>query len=99
MLTTDLYTALTQASYAVRRYDVNVTLTLTLANTARGTSAPVYRLTAKGNGIGAAQPEGYGPTPESATAMLARATREAWQAHRAAAQARALARSQQRTAA
>lgn len=98
MQTTDLYTALAVAQDAVRRYDVNVTLVLTLANTARGTSAPVYRFTAAGNGIGAATAEGYGPTPEQALSMLRRTTQTAWAAHRDAAQARALARSQRAAA-
>jgi hypothetical protein len=98
MQPTDLYTTLADAQKAVRRYDVNVALAFELANTARGTSGPTYRLTAKGNGIGAAETVGYGPSAESAIRMLTTATRTAWQAHRDVAQARAVARSQRAAA-
>jgi hypothetical protein len=96
MQATDLYTTLALAQDAVRRFDVNVTLSFTLANTARGTSAGTYRLTAKGNGIGTGETEGCGPSPESAIGMLQRATRTAWEEHRNAVQAARLARSMAR---
>ena len=97
--TSDLYTTLALAQDAVRRYDVNVELNFKLANTARGVSSPSYQLTAKGNGIGAGEATGYGPSPEQAIAMLQRTTRTAWQAHQNAVQAARLARSTQRAAA
>lgn len=98
MQTTDLYTTLAVAQDAVRRYDVNVKLVFELANTARGVSGPSYQLTAKGNGIGAAEAKGYGPSPEQAIAMLARATKTAWQAHADAVQASRVARAQRAAA-
>ena len=98
MTTVDLYTALALAQEAVTRYDVNVELNLKLANTARGTSAPAWSLTAKGNGIGAGEATGYGPSAEQAIAMLKRTTYEAWQTHQAAQQAARLARSQRAAA-
>lgn len=97
--TPDLYTTLAEAQKAVRRYDVNVELNVKLANTARGTSAPTYTLVARGNGIGAGEAVGYGPSPEQAIAMLKRNTYTAWQAHQNAQQAARLARATQRAAA
>jgi hypothetical protein len=98
MQATDLYTTLALAQEAVRRFDVNVKLVFELAQTARGVSGPSYQLTAKGNGIGAAEAKGYGPSPEQAIAMLQRTTREAWQTHQNAQQAARLARAQRAAA-
>ena len=78
----DLYTELTLAELATRRFCVNVTISQSISTTARGTTAPRYAFTASGNGIGAATVTADASSPAAALSLLLSRVKAAYYAYR-----------------